>query len=43
LKERTDIVALLRSAQILPLDVKHTAVDIPTLIEVAEFVILMIP
>jgi hypothetical protein len=43
LNERKDIVALLRMAQLLPLDVEHTAVDIPTEVEVAEFAIAMIP
>jgi hypothetical protein len=41
--DRKDVVTLLREAQLLPLDVEHTAVDVPTEVEVAEFIIGMIP
>ena len=43
LSQSKDTVALLRMAQLLPLDVEHTAVDIPTAVEVAEFLISLIP
>lgn len=43
LKDRKDIVALLRTAQLLPLDVEHTVVDIPEAVQVAEALIGLIP
>ncbi|KAI9666779.1 MAG: hypothetical protein M1831_001555 [Alyxoria varia] len=43
LSERKDVIALLRVAKKLPLDVEHMAINMPTVTDVAEFIIGLLP